>query len=123
MFVGSTPFPPALAAGVLEAIKILRTDKTLRRRLNANTAYIRKQLGDTKSSTQRPGPIHAIAPRDQHEANVLSKRLLTAGIYPPLASYGRDAGRGHFRFAISSEHTREQLDLLIATLLTHAKKF
>ena len=116
MFMGSTPFPPVLAAGVLEAIKILRADKSLRRRLNANLAYVRKQLGETHSPAQRPGPIHAFAPRNAREMDSLSKRLLTAGIYPPLARYGRDAERGYFRFAISSEHTREQLDGLIEAL-------
>ena len=116
MFVGSTPFPPALASGVLEAVKILRADKSLRRRLKANLAYVRTQLGETDSPVQCPGPIHAFAPRNGREADSLSKRLLAAGIYPPLARYGRDAARGYFRFAISSEHTRQQLDGLIAAL-------
>ncbi len=117
MFMGSTPFPPALAAGVLEAIKILRTDKSLRRRLNANLAYVREQLGEANSPTDRPGPVHAFAPRSERETDSLSKRLLAAGIYPPLAHYGRDADKGFFRFVISSEHTRKQLDDLIAALV------
>lgn len=117
MFMGSTPFPPALAAGVLKAVKILRADKGLRRRLNANLAYVRKQLGEIDSS-DRPGSIHAVVPRNARETKALSKRLLVAGIYPPLTRYGRGVEKGYFRFVISSEHTRRQLDGLIAALVS-----
>ena len=51
------------------------------------------------------------------EAGDLKKCLLAAGIYPPFLKYSTASARGIFRFVISSEHTRVQLDRLTAVLV------
>jgi 8-amino-7-oxononanoate synthase len=115
MFIGSTPFPPPLAAGVLESMRILGSDKTLRRRLNNNFAYVTKKLGQPNVSSERSGPIIAFPPGTPRQSAAMTKRLLAAGIYPPLTRY--TSANGYFRFVISSEHTRKQLDDLVAALI------
>jgi hypothetical protein len=50
------------------------------------------------------------------ENNELRSRLLAAGIYPPFLKYGSASANGYFRFIISSEHTRSQLDKVINVL-------
>ena len=62
-----------------------------------------------------PGPIIAIHPRSEAETRALRRRLLAAGIYPPFLKYA-GAEQGFFRFVISSEHTRAQLDALVNVL-------
>ncbi len=62
-----------------------------------------------------PGPIIAIHPQSEAETRELRRRLLAAGIYPPFLKYA-GAEKGYFRFVISSEHTRAQLDGLVAVL-------
>ena len=63
-----------------------------------------------------PGPIIPFIPRNDHEAARLKKKLFAAGIHPPFINYLGGPADGYFRFAISSEHTPEQLDALVAAL-------
>jgi len=50
------------------------------------------------------------------QADALKEKLLAAGIYPPFLKYSAASAQGIFRFVISSEHTRAQLDKLISVL-------
>ncbi|MGZ8901614.1 MAG: hypothetical protein ACXW3Z_16100, partial [Limisphaerales bacterium] len=52
-----------------------------------------------------------------NNAGALRRRLIAAGIYPPLIHYPGGPERGYFRFAISSEHSAAQIKQL-ATVLT-----
>ncbi len=116
MFIGSTPLPPALAAGAIEAVKILHGDKSLRRRLESNFRYVREKLGvGGFDLPERPSPVIPVIPKAKRESDMLSKRLLAAGIFPPFVRYA--SASGYFRFVISSEHSRKQLDALISALL------
>jgi len=63
-----------------------------------------------------PGPIIAIHPGLEAEARALCERLLAAGIYPPFLKYV-SAEKSFFRFVISSEHTRAQLEGLVDVLV------
>jgi 7-keto-8-aminopelargonate synthetase-like enzyme len=46
----------------------------------------------------------------------LRRKLLAAKIYPPFLKYPGGPAKGYFRFVISSEHSRAQLDNLVAVL-------
>ncbi|HJO08279.1 MAG TPA: hypothetical protein QGH16_00400, partial [Verrucomicrobiota bacterium] len=49
-------------------------------------------------------------------AIALRRRLLTNDIYPSCIRYPTGSEGAFYRFALSSEHTREQLERLITTL-------
>jgi len=101
---GSTPFPLPNAAAALASVKLLK-DVELRERLRGN--FFR--------ATGRPGdvPIYSREPKDSEKfANALLKR----GIFPSRIRYPGGPEGGYFRFAISSEHTRAQLDALAGAL-------
>lgn len=116
-FVGTTPLPPPLAGAALAALKILRTEPARRKRLFANVAYVRTKLNAAGCDiSETPGPIVRLPLMSEVEACALKQRLLAAGIYPPFLKYGSVSAKGFFRFVISSEHTRGQLDQLIAVL-------
>jgi len=122
VFAGSTPLSLPLAAGALRAIEILQTDKNLRRRLVDNTNYVKRALRKAGFALpDAPGPIIPLIPRGPQEAASLKRKLLAAGIYPSLTKYPGGPPSGYFRFVISSEHTRAQLNGLIEVLKPFAK--
>jgi 7-keto-8-aminopelargonate synthetase-like enzyme len=89
----------------------------LRQRLNKNADYIKEALRKVGLQIpETPGPIIPIVPKDAAQTAALKKRLLAAGIYPPFLKYPNGHANGYFRFVISSEHSREQLDKLIKVL-------
>jgi 8-amino-7-oxononanoate synthase len=116
-FIGTTPLPPPLAGAALTALKILQREPSRRKKLLQNLSYVRAQLhaGDWNIS-ETPGPIVRLPELNEMEVPELKSRLLAAGIYPPFLKYGNTSAGGYFRFVISSEHTRAQLDKLAAVL-------
>jgi 7-keto-8-aminopelargonate synthetase-like enzyme len=117
LFFGSTPLPLPLANAALQAVKILKADTTLRQRLLQNTDYVKTALLATGLEIpETPGPIIPFHFSDESKVAALKAKLLTAKIYPPFIQYPGGPANGYFRFVISSEHSRSQLDNLIAAL-------
>jgi 7-keto-8-aminopelargonate synthetase-like enzyme len=118
MFRTSTPLALPLANAALTAIHILKSDRSLRRRLNENAARVKSALGDARRRLpETPSPIIPFYCDGERENARVKKRLLAAGIYPPFLKYPGGPEEGYFRFVISSEHSRQQLDRLIDVLL------
>lgn len=116
IFVGTTPLPPPLAGAALASLKILRSEPARRRKLFQNLFHVRTKLHAAGwKISETPGPIIRLPVMNPAEAGGLRRRLLAAGIYPPFLQYGASA-QGVFRFVISSEHTRAQLNKLVAVL-------
>ena len=117
-FVGSTPLPLPLANAALQAIKILNTDKSLRKRLVNNSKYLKVRLREAGFSLpDTPGPIVALIPKTARATANLRETLLAAGIYPPFIKYPGGPAAGYFRFVVSSQHSRDQLDRLLKVLI------
>ncbi|HEY3914732.1 MAG TPA: pyridoxal phosphate-dependent aminotransferase family protein [Verrucomicrobiae bacterium] len=117
MFAGNTPLPLPLANGALASIDLLRRDESFRRRLANNVEYIKSVLRNTElAAPETPAPIIPLIPRDARETKALRKRLLSRGIFPSFIRYPGGPDTGYFRFVISSEHSRRQLDSLLESL-------
>ncbi|MGH7967375.1 MAG: aminotransferase class I/II-fold pyridoxal phosphate-dependent enzyme, partial [Limisphaerales bacterium] len=117
LFIGSTPLPLPLVSAALTSVRILRADKTLRKRMAENVVCLRKELGRRSwVLPETPGPILALRPGTAHATKALNRSLLRSGIYPPYIRYPGGPEGGYFRFVISSEHTRAQLDRLVQAL-------
>ncbi len=117
LFAGSTPLPLPLANAALAALDILKTDKSLRQRLADKSDYVKIALRAAGLPLpEAPGPIISIRPERARRRAGLRRRLLDAGIYPPFIKYPGGAASGYFRFVISSEHSRGQLEQLIQIL-------
>jgi 7-keto-8-aminopelargonate synthetase-like enzyme len=116
-FVGSTPLPLPLANAALQSLKILKKNgNELRKKLNRNVNYLKAALQKAEVHfPEAPGPIIAMFTKDPSETDMLKKHLLAAGIFPPFIRYPGFA-YGWFRFAISSGHSRAQLDKLLKVL-------
>lgn len=118
LFVGNTPLPLPLANAALCSLELLKKDgRRLRQRLRENVCFVRAVLRTAGlEAPDTPGPILSLIPQNGRERATLQRRLLAAGIYPPLVRYLGAPNASYFRFAISSEHTREQLDMLVNVL-------
>ncbi len=122
MVIGSTPLALPLAAAALAAVRILRRDGRFRARLSQNTAYVRSALREVGYEfADNPGPILSLPISEKRQAARLHRLLLGAGIYPPFITYPGGPSGGQFRFVISSEHSRGQLDNLMKALVEYAE--
>lgn len=120
MFIGSTPLPLPLANAVSCAIGVLQREKGLRRRLNQNADFVKDSLRAAGVELpDAPGPIVPVHVEEAREVTRLKRALLAAGILPPFVNYLAGDKPGYFRFVISSEHTRSELNKLVLVL----KKF
>jgi 8-amino-7-oxononanoate synthase len=118
IFSGNTPPPLPLVNATLASVRILKSDDSLRARLNTNTARIKRTLRAAGFSIiDNFSPIVPLLPQNASHALRISRALLRAGIFPSLIRYGSTPPPGYFRFAISSEHTSAQLDLLAEVLI------
>jgi 7-keto-8-aminopelargonate synthetase-like enzyme len=109
------PLPLAFAAR--QAVQLVRRGKTLRPRLLNNAAFVKAKLRQAGFPLpDAAGPIVCIQPADREQTDRLKRALLARGIYPPFINYHGSPGKGYFRFVISSEHTRQQLEGLVGAL-------
>jgi 7-keto-8-aminopelargonate synthetase-like enzyme len=117
MFAGSTPLPLPLANAARQALETLRHDQGMRWRLGHNVHYVKSALREHGLDLPAtPSPIMAIAPRRPAQAESLRQSLLARGVFPSFVHYPGGPRRGYFRFSISSEHSRAQLDELLTGL-------
>jgi 7-keto-8-aminopelargonate synthetase-like enzyme len=106
VIVGATPFPLSHAAAAIVATELL-SESGRRIALDENL----RRLGiETKV------PILARYPANPEEQRRLTRSLLNRGIFPTNIRYQNGPPEGYFRFAISSEHSRAQLDALADAL-------
>ena len=106
VIMGATPFPLSHAAGCVAAAGILK-EPGPRLALRENL----RRLG-----IENDVPIHARFPADESEQRAMIKGLLARGIFPTSIRYHGGPQQGFLRFAISSEHSRAQLDALADAL-------
>ena len=118
LFVGNTPLPLPLANAASVAVQVLKRDGSLRQRLREATSYCKASLRQAGFPVpETPCPIIAVLPRSEGESAALRERLLAAKIHPPFIKYPGSPPNGYFRFALSSEHSREQLERLVKVLV------
>jgi 7-keto-8-aminopelargonate synthetase-like enzyme len=123
LFTGTTPVPLPLAAAALASMSVLRSDRARLSRLRRNAGWLKVALRKAGLGlTPSPGPIVPITPRDARAAQELKRVLLASGILPPFLKYPGSPRDGYFRFVISSEHTRKQLENLAGVLIANRER-
>ena len=106
-YVGTTPIPPAVAAGARAALDLLAHEPERHARLLVNARRlgdIGRAFGQAPNST--PIPVLSL-PTDHRD---VGGELARRGMFVPWTSYG--GGRAALRIAVTSEHTSEDLDRL-----------
>ena len=124
-YLFSNSLPPAVAAGALEAFRLLREDPAPVQRLRDNAAYFRKALGD--AGFQIPHGTHPIVPvivGDTAKALAMGKALFEEGVY--VSGFGFPVvpqGQARLRAQVSAAHERADLDRAVEAFVKVGKKF
>jgi glycine C-acetyltransferase len=115
-YLFSNSLPPVVAASALFAIDYIKKHPSLREKLWRNTKYFRENM--QKSGFVVPESVHPIVPvmlGDAKKAKDMAEVMLKEGIYVIAFSYPVvPEGTARIRVQISSEHTKEDIDKLVA---------
>ncbi len=124
-YLFSNSLPPAVAAGSLEAFRMLREDPAPVAKLKDNAAYFRKAISD--AGFRIPHGTHPIVPvivGDTAKALAMGKALLEEGVY--VSGFGFPVvphGQARLRCQVSAAHRREDLDIAVEAFLKVGRKF
>jgi glycine C-acetyltransferase len=114
-YLFSNSLPPAVAAGSLEAFRMLREDPAPVVRLRENAAYFRKAISE--AGFRIPHGTHPIVPvivGDTAKALAMGKALFDEGVY--VSGFGFPVvpqGQARLRCQVSAAHERNDLDRAI----------
>lgn len=119
-FIGATPVPLPLATAAVTALGLLQANPAWRSQLFANADLVKAALrAHGIPLPEAPGPIIPLPVATPKQIVQLRRALLAAEIYPSFIQYPGGPADGYYRFVISSEHTRRQLEILIAVLIKY----
>lgn len=117
-YIFSAPLPPAIAAGVAEAIDVSEREPWRREKAMENAFYFRREVEAIGYDTL--GSEAHIVPAligDELEAAAVTRHLRHRGIVAPHARYPAVAlGRARIRFVMTCQHERDQIDYLLKCL-------
>lgn len=117
-FIYTTAPSPVNCAAILTALKIIKTQPDRRNRLTANADYLRSKLRkihlDTSRSTTHIVPVIIGNAKDTLD---IAQKLYDAGFFaaairPPTVP----AKTARLRICLQCDHTKDQLDALVAAL-------
>jgi 8-amino-7-oxononanoate synthase len=116
-FVGSTGLPLPIAAAAIASVTHLTKNPEMITGLQDRSIRLKGELRRLGFDLpESPAPIISITFGDEKKNERLRDLLTRRGIYPPFIRYPGAPEGGHFRFALSSVHTRDQIDLLRDTI-------
>jgi glycine C-acetyltransferase len=124
-YLFSNSLPPAVAAGSLEAFRMLREDPAPLRKLRDNATYFRKAISE--AGFRIPHGTHPIVPvivGDTAKALAMGKALFEEGIY--VSGFGYPVvphGQARLRCQVSAAHERADLDLAVDAFRKVGRKF
>ncbi len=117
-YIFSAPLPPAIAAGVTEAIDIADREPWRREKSLENAQYFRREIQALGYDTL--GSEAHIVPAligNELDAGEVTKLLKHRGIIAPHARYPAvPLGRARIRFVMTCQHDREQIDFLLSCM-------
>ena len=124
-YLFSNSLPPAVAAGSLEAFRMLREDPAPVAKLRGNAAYFRKAISD--SGFKIPHGTHPIVPvivGDTAKALAMGKALFEKGIY--VSGFGFPVvphGHARLRCQVSAAHEHGDLDRAVEAFRSVGRQF
>ena len=124
-YLFSNSLPPAVAAGSLEAFRMLREDPAPVAKLRENAAYFRKAIAE--AGFHIPHGTHPIVPvivGDTAKALAMGKALLEEGVY--VSGFGFPVvpqGQARLRCQVSAAHEHADLDRAIDAFRKVGKQF
>jgi 8-amino-7-oxononanoate synthase len=117
-YIFSAPLPPAIAAGVAEAIDIAEREPWRREKALENASYFRREA-EARGYDTLGSEAHIVPTLigDELKAGEVTRLLRHRGIVAPHARYPAvGLGRARIRFVMTCQHEREQIDFLLKCL-------
>lgn len=117
-YIFSAPLPPAIAAGVTEAIDIAEREPWRREKALENAFYFRREV-ESRGYRTLGSEAHIVPTLigDELKAAEVTRLLRHRGIIAPHARYPAVAlGQARIRFVMTCQHEREQIDFLLGCL-------
>ena len=124
-YLFSNSLPPAVAAGSLEAFRMLREDPAPVAKLRANAALFRKAISG--AGFRIPHGTHPIVPvivGDTAKALAMGKALFEEGVY--VSGFGFPVvpqGQARLRCQVSAAHEERDLEMAVEAFVKVGKKF
>jgi glycine C-acetyltransferase len=124
-YLFSNSLPPAVAAGSLEAFRMLREDPAPVAKLRENAAYFRK--GISEAGFRIPHGTHPIVPvivGETAKALAMAKALFEEGVY--VSGFGFPVvpqGQARLRCQVSAAHERNDLDRAVEAFRKVGRRF
>ena len=111
-YLFSNALPPAVAAGALQALALVKEGDELRARLRENATFFRARLSHLGFRLiEGDHPIIPVMLGDASLAASMADRLLAEGVYVVGFSYPVvPVGQARIRVQMSAAHTREELE-------------
>ena len=116
-FSGSTGLPLPIAAAAIKSIELVQNNMDWITSLQAMSLSLKEKLIDIGFNMPlTPCPILSITYNDQEKNQRLRDILLKNCIFPPFINYPGAPQGGHFRFILTSNTSKEQVELLYNTI-------
>jgi 8-amino-7-oxononanoate synthase len=117
-YVFSDSLLPAIAAGIITTLDIIKAEPQLQTQVQENAEYFRQRLHehgfDTLRSTTQVVPVLI---GDEHKTMDLAHKLFEAGYYAPAVRWPAvPKGMARIRFSMMSNHTRGKIDELVSEI-------
>ncbi|REH77647.1 5-aminolevulinate synthase [Staphylococcus felis] len=120
-FIFTTALPPAIVAGCLQSIKIVREKDELRDKLHIKTKMLREKLKANGIEVLQDSTTHIlpIIIGDANKCKDAAKMLFEVfSIYVQAINAPTvDRGTERFRINVTPNHTDEQIDLLVSSIV------
>ncbi len=120
-FIFTTALPPAIVAGCLQSIKIVREKDELRDKLHIKTKMLREKLKANGIEVLQDSTTHIlpIIIGDASKCTDAAKMLFEVfSIYVKAINAPTvDRGTERFRINVTPNHTDEQIDLLVSSIV------
>jgi glycine C-acetyltransferase len=128
-FLFSTSHPPSVAATCIAAFELLESEPERIERLWLNTRYFKEQLTSAgfdvggRTTPASETPITPIIIGDGRKTMEFSKALFHAGVMATGIAFPTvPEGKARIRTIMTSEHSHEQIDQALETLVSVARK-
>lgn len=122
-YIFSAPIPPAIAAGLVESIKIVSSDNARREKLWENIKYIRSKLEQLGFNILGETNIIPLVVGEEKKAISFSRDLLSKNIFLPCVRWPAvPEKQARLRITVMATHTKEHIDQLLNALEITGKK-
>jgi len=117
VYIGSSAFPLPLCKAAIKSLQILKENPQMILDLQKRSLIFKKRLNEIGFNvTVSPIPVIGLNFKNNNQNQILKNILIENKIYPSFIKYFNGPKNGYFRFALSSEHSDEQIEKLLFCL-------